>query len=253
MHTFLVAAGIGRDLGPTLDRARRTTEALMPRLGTSVTAHCASFSTIDGGWFYFCRLRPPRGRWSPSTGIGDRPSSCPATSTTALAWPALLSRFEHLASPRPGGGAATDRLLFSVLIDLTSASLFVVSDPTGRRALRYFCSQELLLISNRDLPIIATGLCELNFDLVSAASIVSCGWSMRGASLVQNLQVCDSHSYVDVMPGVPNVYINRSSRYGNVSREEMPGPRVSSRRKWWRRCGELCGGSARPKRTSGPP
>jgi hypothetical protein len=83
-----------------------------------------------------------------------------------------------------------------VLIDLTSGSIFVVSDAVGRRALRYFCHQNLLLVSNHDLPIVATGLCALNFDLVSVASIVSCEWSIRGASLVQNVQVCDPHSYV---------------------------------------------------------
>jgi hypothetical protein len=112
----------------------------------------------------------------------------------------LASPAEQVASTwRAHGLEAVRRLTGSfsaVLIDLTSASLFVVSDAIGRRALRYFCHQDLLLISNHDLPIIATGLCALSFDLVSAASIVSCDWSIGGASLVQNIQVCDSHSYV---------------------------------------------------------
>ena len=197
MHTFLVAAGIGRDLGPTLDRARRTTEALMPRLGASVTSHRASFPAIDGGWFYF--LPAPTSPRPLVTEYRDQRQAVlvygNVDDCAGLASPA-----EHVASTWQAHGLEAVRRLngsFSaVLIDLTSASLFVVSDGTGRRALRYFCRQELLLISNRDLPIIATGLCELNFDLVSAASIVSCGWSIQGASLVQNLQVCDSHSYL---------------------------------------------------------
>ena len=184
-------------MGPTLDRARHTTEALMPKLGTSVTSHRASFSTIDGGWFYF--LPAPT---SPKPLITEHRDERQAVlvygdidDCAGLASPA-----EQVASTwRAQGLEAVRRLpgsFSAVLIDLTSASLFVVSDAVGRRALRYFCDQDLLLISNRDLPIVATGLCELNFDLVSAASIVSCGWSIQGASLVQNLQVCDSHSYV---------------------------------------------------------
>ena len=197
MYTFLVAAGIGRDVGPTLDRARRTTEALMPRLGSSVTSHRASFPTIDGGWFYFLPApTSPRPlvtehrdqRWAVLV-YGD------VDDCADLASPA-----EHVASTWQAHGLEAVRQLagsFSaVLIDLTAASLFVVSDTTGRRTLRYFCHQDLLLISNNDLPIIATGLCELNFDLVSAASIVSCGWSTRGESLVQGVHVCDPHSYV---------------------------------------------------------
>jgi hypothetical protein len=197
MYTFLVAAGIGRDVGPTLDRARRTTEALMPRLGTSVTSNRASFSTLDGGWFYF--LPAPT---SPKPLVSEHRDQRQAVlvygdvdDCAGLASPA-----EQVASTwRTHGMEAVRRLTGSfsaVLIDLTSASLFVVSDAIGRRALRYFCHQDLLLISNHDLPIIATGLCALNFDLVSAASIVSCDWSIGGASLVQDLQVCDSHSYV---------------------------------------------------------
>ena len=197
MYTFLVAAGIGRDVGPTLDRARRTTEALMPRLGTSVTSHRASFSTIDGGWFYFLPA-PTSPRPLVSEHRDQRQAVLVYGNVDDCA--GLASPAEQVASTWQTHGLEAVRRLtgsFSaVLIDLTSASLFVVSDAIGRRALRYFCDQDLLLISNHDLPIIATGLCELNFDLVSAASIVSCGWSIRGASLVQNLQVCDSHSYV---------------------------------------------------------
>ena len=162
-----------------------------------MTSHRASFSTIDGGWFYF--LPAPT---SPKPLITEHRDERQAVlvygdidDCAGLASPA-----EQVASTwRAQGLEAVRRLpgsFSAVLIDLTSASLFVVSDAVGRRALRYFCDQDLLLISNRDLPIVATGLCELNFDLVSAASIVSCGWSIQGASLVQNLQVCDSHSYV---------------------------------------------------------
>ena len=135
----------------------------------------------------------------------------------------LASPAEQVASTWQTQGLEAVRRLtgsFSaVLIDLTSASMFVVSDAIGRRALRYFCHQDLLLISNHDLPIVASGLCALNFDLVTAASIVSCGWSIRGASLVQNLQVCDSQSYVRRHAGRTERVLNRSSRYGNVSSE----------------------------------
>ena len=228
MYTFLVAAGIGREVGPTLDRARQTSEALMPKLGTSVTSHRASFSTIDGGWFYF--LPAPT---SPKPLVTEHRDERQAVlvygdvdDCAGLASPA-----EQVASTWQAQGLEAVRRLagsFSaVLIDLTSASLFVVSDAIGRRALRYFCDQDLLLISNHDLPIIATGLCELNFDLVTAASIVSCGWSIRGASLVQNLQVCDLIVCETSRRAHRTCNVSRSSRYGNVSSEEIPGPGVS--------------------------
>jgi asparagine synthetase B (glutamine-hydrolysing) len=169
----------------------------MPRLGTSVTPNRALFSTIDGGWFYF--LPVPT---SPKPLVTEHRDQRQAVlvygdvdDCAGSASPA-----EHVASTWQAHGLEAVRRLtgsFSaVLIDLTSTSMFVVSDAIGRRALRYFSHQDLLLISNHDLPIIATGLCGLNFDLVSVASIVSCDWSMQGASLVRNLQVCDSHSYV---------------------------------------------------------
>ena len=202
MYTFLVAAGIGRDVGPILDRARRTTEALMPRLGTSVTLNRASFSTIDGGWFYFLPA-PTSAKPLVSEHRDERQAVLVYGDLDDCA--GLASPAEQVANTWQTHGLEAVRRLsgsFSaVLIDLTSASLFVVSDAIGRRALRYFCQQDLLLISNHDLPIIATGLCALNFDLVSAASIVSCDWSIRGASLVQNLHVCDPHSYVKYRGG----------------------------------------------------
>jgi hypothetical protein len=197
MYTLLVAAGVGRDAAPILDRARSTAEALMPRLGTSVRSVRASFSAIDGGWFYFLPAPTPpkplvtehRDQRQAVLVYGDV-DNCAGVESPA----------QQVASTWQAHGLEAVRRLtgsFSaVLIDLTSGSLFVVSDAVGRRALRYFCHQGLLIISNHDLPIIATGLCPLNFDLVSAASIVSCDWSIQGASLVQDLQVCDSHSYL---------------------------------------------------------
>ena len=142
MHTFLVAAGIGRDLGPTLDRARRTTEALMPRLGASVTSHRASFPTIDGGWFYF--LPAPT---SPRPLVTEHRDQRQAVLVYGNVddCAGLASPAEQVASTWQAHGLEAVRRLngsFSaVLIDLTSASLFVVSDGTGRRALRYFCRQ----------------------------------------------------------------------------------------------------------------
>jgi Asparagine synthase len=197
MYTFLVAAGIGRDVGPTLDRAQRITDALMPRMGASVTSHRAFFPTIDGGWFYFLPA-PTSPRPLVTEHRDDRQAVLVYGNVDDC--DGLASPAEQVATTWQAQGLEAVRRLngsFSaVLIDLTSASLFVVSDAICRRALRYFCHQDLLLISNHDVPIIATGLCELNFDLVSAASIVSCGWSIRGASLAQNLQICDAHSYV---------------------------------------------------------
>jgi hypothetical protein len=197
MYTLLVAAGIGPDVGSALDRARPITEALMPMLGSSVTSHRASIPSIDGGWFYF--LPSPMPSRPLVTEHRDLRQAVLVYGDLSD-WGGLASPAERVASTWQADGLDAVRRLdgaFSaVLIDLTSGSLFVVSDATGRRALRYFASDDRLLISNNDLPIVATGLCELDFDLVTAASIVSCGWSIRGASLVQKIQVCDPQSYV---------------------------------------------------------
>ncbi len=62
--------------------------------------------------------------------------------------------------------------------------------------LSYHYNQHALLISPHDIPIVATGLCPIEFNFDTASSIVSCDWSLRGEALLQAITVCDPNQYV---------------------------------------------------------
>ena len=65
----------------------------------------------------------------------------------------------------------------------------------GLRTLTHFCDGEVLLVSPHDVPIVATGLCPVEYDLASAASIVACDWSLGGKALLKHLTVGDPSAY----------------------------------------------------------
>jgi hypothetical protein len=103
------------------------------------------------------------------------------------------------AAWRSGGPArvrALDGCFGALLIDRRDGTLFLLSDSIGRRALRYSVLPDAILVSTHDLPIVATGLCPPDLDLLSAASVLTFGWSIGPTSLVRGIQPCDPNEYV---------------------------------------------------------
>jgi len=103
------------------------------------------------------------------------------------------------AAWRSGGPArvrALDGCFGALLIDRQDGTLFLLSDSIGRRALRYCVLPDAILVSTHDLPIVATGLCPPDLDLLSAASVLTFGWSIGPTSLVRGIEPCDPNEYV---------------------------------------------------------
>ena len=155
-----------------------------------------NFPEIKGGWFYIFPEEPnDRGYISEYTNdqvavvaFGDQaiPGSKTVAESVSQAW-------------HRGGVDAARRLegcFSAVILDLKRGAIYVVSDIMGRRTLRYFNNSETILISTHDIPVIATGLCPVEYNLESACSIVGCDWSLLGRSLIKKIDNCDPHEYV---------------------------------------------------------
>jgi hypothetical protein len=83
-----------------------------------------------------------------------------------------------------------------VIVDLKENRTYIVSDLIGRRSLRYFVHNRAVLISNHDVPIVATGLYRLEYNLNAVSSIICTDWSLQGESLLKNIKVPQSNEYI---------------------------------------------------------
>jgi len=75
----------------------------------------------------------------------------------------------------------------AIIIDKKIDEVIAFSDVFGLRRWRYFSNSCTTIISTQDIPIIATGLVPLNFDLTSLYSILTLDWSLRGKSIIQDI------------------------------------------------------------------
>lgn len=183
MYSFLVAASL-RDRR-VLERARVITKQMTPTLQSILESRAAWFPEMNCGWFVNHTTQPlPK----------------PFLTTFDDAGVAVLAYGEIYKTPDAAGaihetylsqGADAVRDLegsFSTaIVDRRERKLFAISDPIGRRSMRYAVIGDTLLLAANDLPIVATGLIPLELDLVSAASSIGVGWSWSGASMLQGI------------------------------------------------------------------
>ena len=79
----------------------------------------------------------------------------------------------------------------AIIIDNIKDEVITFSDIFGLRRLRYFNDDDTTIISTQDIPILATGLVPINYDLTSIYSISTLDWSLRGKSIIQG--ICSIH------------------------------------------------------------
>ena len=103
------------------------------------------------------------------------------------------------------GGAKKVRALegcFSaVIVDRRNGATILIGDPLGQRNLRYYTNGETLIASPHEVSLVATGYCPIEFDYISACSIVSVTWSLRGKSLLKKVHTCHASEYVKWLNG----------------------------------------------------
>ena len=170
---------------------------LTPSLGCELEVSRREFPQINGGWFYLYPGDAPGDRLI-SDFVDDnlavlafgrlvRPSSSSMAETIAEAW-------------RAGGVDEVrniDGIFGGVVIDLSQGTVYILSDIIGTRTLKWFANGDTILISPHDAAIVATGLCRLEYDLDSAASLVACDWSLGGRALLKTVNIGDPNEYVE--------------------------------------------------------
>jgi len=199
MHTFLFLARLGgsaRRGRMLLERASASTTRLRPNIGEVTRASVRMVQAIDGG--YWCH--GPDGDSLPS-----RISETSDDTAVVLCWGEVFedggtSAAVHVRDAWGLGGIEAVRLIngsFSaIVVDLTENTIHLLSDTVGKRTLRFAVAGDAIVVSPHDLPIVATGLIPVEWDHVSAASLLACGWSMGGHSLLKGIDVCSPHTVV---------------------------------------------------------
>jgi len=197
MFTFLFCANIRHvPVRKLLQSAADVTGQVMPALGLELKRSFAEFPELRGGWFWLA----PEGEEPPSLidGVAD-------TDTAVLLFGELLmsrqrSSAQAVRSAYLSGGPEKVRQLegcFSaVVVDRRAHKVLLLSDMMGRRSLRYVTSQQMLLVSPHDLPLAATDLVPLEFDLLSAASTAAVDHSLLGRPMLRDVRVFSPMEYV---------------------------------------------------------
>ncbi len=198
MFSFIVhAAGKGQDTNHAIDQAKDVTLRLVPSLGCSVKISQRSIPEINGGWSCFYPEEVPPAKRT-ITEYVDKDIAVLVFGDLQIQQEVGIA--ETIATVWRNGGITQVRNLdgcFSaVIVDRQTKSLYVVSDLLGLRTLTYFHNQDSLLISPHDVPIVATGLCPVEYDLESAASLLACDWSINGKPLLKNLNICNPNEYL---------------------------------------------------------
>jgi len=104
----------------------------------------------------------------------------------------------------------------AVVLNRIEGAVYLVSDLIGHRALRYWHDDSVFIVSPHDLALVATGLVPPHFDYESLTSIAEIGWSIRGKSLIRNINNEQGGDCVRWHRGniqcSPCVYLNRGDR-----------------------------------------
>jgi hypothetical protein len=200
MYTLLFAAGQHTDLGALLEGACRVTAKIMPRLGSKV-----SWAKRYAGPFEYWYALPDPCRPSPLITEHRHQDRAVLAFGELFGPPPLITPAQRILSVWEEEGVEGVRRLdgsFSaILMNLCSNSVDLACDIFGRRPLKYLTSGDTLLVSPHDVPLVATGLCPLDYDLHSAASVIACDWSLGGRPLLRPLRMCTSEEKVHWEPG----------------------------------------------------
>ena len=161
----------------------------MPKLNADIIEDLRYFPAPGMGWLTFAPNVPAKRPWISCTVDDQR---------AVLVFGDVYTRrrgnvADTVNATWRRAGVEQVRLLngsFSaVLVELDRSAVHLVSDTTGRRTCRWFVSDDVLLISPHDIPIVSSGLCPTDLDLVSMTSAIGNAWSLRGASFLKSVDV----------------------------------------------------------------
>lgn len=187
METFLLYANaVKADDAVLLRNAGRVTRRMMPSLGLEMETRERVIPEINGGWFY---LAPRRCKAALITEYADSRQAVIVFGElfgngTKSAAETVLEKWR---AEGPDGVRMMDGCFSALLVDLATAAIHMYSDLLGQRTLRFFSNKNIFIASPHDIPIVSTGCCSAEIDLVSAASILSFDWSLEGRSLLREV------------------------------------------------------------------
>lgn len=197
MHTFLLGLSLkGEDVSSILDQSLAITKKTVSSLGFEFKARKRVMSELRGGWFYLCPAGDNKKELITEfvneqfvVLVFGEIFGANGVSAAELVFQTWIT--ENIEAVR-----LLDGCFSAVIIDFGLRTAFVVSDLLGHRTLRFFPCRGSIWVSPHDIPIVATGLCPPEFNLLSASSIVFFDWSLGGRSLVKAIEVCSPNEYI---------------------------------------------------------
>lgn len=201
MSSFLICANSDKkDVSFLLNKACAITKKLTPSLGAEIKHKINLVPEINGGYFY---VFPFEGNYEAlvSEYLND--------SVAILVFGSILHPSKNPAEyvydawkqDRIDAVRKIDGCFSAVIIDINAHSIHIASDIVGLRTLHYYHDNQALLVSTQDIPIVATGLCPVDFNLQSACSIISFDWSLKGTPLIEKINACDPNEYLTYYNG----------------------------------------------------
>lgn len=186
MYTFLFSSDsdAGR-LKRRLEHSARTTADLIPALGAALHTSFTYVPEAQAGWMI---IAPERDRQHLITSHVD-------DTTAALVFGDVggdNSARQVAEAFRAGGVPQAQRLsgeYCAVVVDRVEGRTLLVGDVIGRRSALYFVHDDAIFISPHSVALAATGLCPLEIDWISAASILGTEYSLDGKPLNSNLSI----------------------------------------------------------------
>ncbi|MCF7956811.1 MAG: hypothetical protein K9M57_00025 [Phycisphaerae bacterium] len=197
MYSFLFYANTTGNSNPNrYDKSEAIIREILPDLGCQIRVKKQTLEEINGGWFYFYpdEIKKPHF----ITDYCD-------PEVSILVWGDLvqdtdLSPAEIIATTWKQGGVSKVRELdgcFSaIIVDRHSKKIYLVSDVMGLRTFNFFKNNDSFLVSIHDVAFVSTGLCPIEYDQESIASLFACDWSIGGKSLLKPIQTCHPSEYI---------------------------------------------------------
>lgn len=201
MYTFLYVANFHGSIESFLQRSSQITKKNMPSLGLELVESYYVLPESNSGWL--C-IRPPEdNNYPPISHIVDSEFVVLAFGHTVdKAGSSLAQTILSAWKSRAVKGVREIEGCFSAVIaNRKTGKVTLISDLVGQRTLRYCVANQMLLVSPHEVPLVATGYIPMDFDFVSAASIASVKWSLRGKSLLKRISTCHPAEYVNYSKG----------------------------------------------------
>lgn len=216
MYTFLYVANFQDPIESFLRRSAHIIRKNMPSLGLELIENYYVLPESNSGWLY---ISPPENsNYPPISTVVDSEFSVLAfghiaDNAGASLAEAILSAWK---AREIIGVRELEGCFSAVITNRKTGKVTLISDPVGQRTLRYCAADQMLFVSPHEVPLVATGYIPMEFDYVSAASIASVKWSLRGKSLLKKIETCHPAEYVNYSNGKIEIksaeIINHESR-----------------------------------------